>query len=108
LRHRCGDRLRRGAFVNELIDAIDQRLALKGLLYKVVRAGSAGAILVKRLERSGKQEDRDLGESGIGLDRLAYLVAGFSRQRGIRKDDVRHQIARHGEGVFPIVDRRHL
>jgi hypothetical protein len=73
-----------------------------------VAVGSRGASarLVEGLEGAREQQDRDVAQAGITLDRLANLVPVLPRHDDVGEDDVRLQLPRARDRVIAVADRR--
>jgi hypothetical protein len=94
--------------LDDLSHPREQCVALEGLGDVAIGARRAGAGLVEGLEGAGEKEDGHVGELGIGLDRLAQLVAVHARHDRVGQDDVRTHLAGLAESVFPVVHHRYL
>jgi len=78
----------------QLLHLVDEGLALEGLRDVTVRARGTGARFVESLERAREKQDGDVLQRGIGLDRLANLVAVPPRHHHVGEDDVRPELPR--------------
>jgi hypothetical protein len=89
-------------------DLFEERIALERFDDVVVRLDRPGSILVKRLEGAGEQQDGHHLHAGIGLDRLAHLIAAFARHRHVRENEVGAQLSRFADRFEPVVHRNDL
>jgi len=67
-----------------------------------------GTGLVEGLEGPGEEEDGDLAELRVTLDRLAQLVAVLLGHHHVGEDDVGLGLARPRQRVLAVVDGRDL
>jgi hypothetical protein len=87
---------------------LEERVALERLDDEVVGLDRSRAILIKRLECAGEQQDPHRLRAGIVLDRLADLIAAPARHRHIRQNEVGAQLARFADCLQPVVHRSDL
>jgi len=73
-----------------------------------VGPGGPGAGLVEGLEGPGEEEDRDLAQLRVALDRLAQLVAVLPGHDHVGENDVGLRLPGARQRILAVVDGRDL
>jgi hypothetical protein len=108
LRGRDRSRLPRGSggwcLGEQAVHLVDERLGLEGFGDVTRRAHARSALFVERFEGTREEQHGNVGEVGVGFDRLAHLVAVLPRHDDVGEDQVRTRLHGALQRFVPVVD----